>query len=221
MHKRTTMAAVASALALSAFAVPGAAQADEVVGDTTMKVVVNGGSDIVLGTTKTKTFTMTVTATDDSGIKEDYNVPSLWHGPGQKMPDDPHGFVVPDNGTGDCVAHSATTTTCTFTLTMNPRIDTQDNTTAGIWKVVTCPAGAGSRPRHVTARSGRGAIPAPAGMVSGSPSRSSARQLLPAPGPPTRTGTDSRRSRPTPTDAAVPQRGESGALPSLKRFMES
>ncbi|MEU8915573.1 hypothetical protein [Streptomyces nigrescens] len=72
MHKRTTMAAVASALALSAFAVPGAAQADEVVGDTTMKVVVNGGSDIVLGTTKTKTFT------DDSGIKEDYNVPSLW-----------------------------------------------------------------------------------------------------------------------------------------------
>lgn len=92
---------------------------------------------------------MTVTATDDSGIKEDYNVPSLWHGPGQKMPDDPDGFVVPDNGTGDCVAHSATTTTCTFTLTMNPRIDTQDNTTAGIWKVVTCPAGAGSRPRHV------------------------------------------------------------------------
>ncbi|WP_327158381.1 hypothetical protein OHU45_33820 [Streptomyces tubercidicus] len=23
---------------------------------------------------------------------------------------------------------------CTFTLTMNPRIDPQDNTTAGIWK---------------------------------------------------------------------------------------
>ncbi|MGA5267146.1 DUF5707 domain-containing protein [Streptomyces lydicamycinicus] len=135
MRKRTTMAAVAGALALSAFAVPGAAQADEVVGDTTMKVVVNGGSDIVLGTTKPKTFTMTVTATDDSGIKEDYNVPALWYGPGQKMPDDPHGFVAPDNGTGDCVAHSATTTTCTFTLTMNPRIDPQDNTTAGIWKV--------------------------------------------------------------------------------------
>ncbi|GAO08363.1 hypothetical protein TPA0598_03_08240 [Streptomyces lydicamycinicus] len=92
MRKRTTMAAVAGALALSAFAVPGAAQADEVVGDTTMKVVVNGGSDIVLGTTKPKTFTMTVTATDDSGIKkEDYNVPALWYGPGQKMPDDPTG----------------------------------------------------------------------------------------------------------------------------------
>ncbi|MFF9785804.1 calcium-binding protein [Streptomyces nigrescens] len=141
MRKRTIMSAVASALALSAFAVPGAAQADEVVGDTTMKVVVNGGSDIVLGTTKTKTFTMTVTATDDSGIKEDYNVPSLWHGPGQKMPDDPDGFVVPDNGTGDCVAHSATTTTCTFILTMNPRIDTQDNTTAGIWKVTASATG--------------------------------------------------------------------------------
>ncbi|WP_405407545.1 DUF5707 domain-containing protein [Streptomyces decoyicus] len=135
MRKRTTMAAFTSALALSAVAVPGAAQADEVVGDTTMKVVVNGGSDIVLGTTEPKTFTIAVTATDDSGIKEGYNVPALWFGPGRKMPDDPHGLVVPDDGDGHCVAHGATTTTCTFTLTMNPRIDPQDNTTAGVWKV--------------------------------------------------------------------------------------
>ncbi|MGY0060584.1 calcium-binding protein [Streptomyces sp. LZ34] len=136
MRKRATVAAVASALALSAFVVPGAAQADEAVGDTEItKVVVNGGSNIVLGTTNPKTFTIAVTATDNSGIKENYTFPVLWHGPGQKMPDDPYGLVVPDDVSGDCVAHSTTTTTCTFTLTMNPRIDPQDNTTAGTWKV--------------------------------------------------------------------------------------
>ncbi|GAB7103242.1 hypothetical protein JCM4814A_15560 [Streptomyces phaeofaciens JCM 4814] len=136
MRKRATVTAIAGALALSTFAAPGAARADESVGDTRItKVVVNGGSDIVLGTTSPKTFTLAVTATDDSGIKEDYNVPALWHGAGQVMPDDPWGLVLPDDPSGDCVAHSATTTTCTFTLTMNPRIDPQDNTTAGTWKV--------------------------------------------------------------------------------------
>ncbi|WP_445527127.1 hypothetical protein [Streptomyces cyslabdanicus] len=50
MRKRVTVSAVASALALSAFAVPGAAQADESVGDTKItKVVVNGGSNIGAG----------------------------------------------------------------------------------------------------------------------------------------------------------------------------
>ncbi len=66
------------------------------MGDTRItKVVVNGGSDIVLGTTSPKTFTLAVTATDDSGIKEDYNVPALWHGAGQVMPDDPWGWCSP------------------------------------------------------------------------------------------------------------------------------
>jgi hypothetical protein len=60
-----------------------------------IKVVVNGGSNIVLGTTNPKTFTIAVTATDDSGIKEDYTFPVLWHGPGQKMPDDPYGWLSP------------------------------------------------------------------------------------------------------------------------------
>ncbi|MCP9206074.1 calcium-binding protein [Streptomyces cucumeris] len=141
MRKRATMAAIASAVALSVLVVPDGAQADEVVGDTTMDVVINGGSDIVLGTTKPKTFTIAVTATDDSGIKEDYNVPALWYGPGPKGPDDPYGLVVPDNGAGDCVAHNATTTTCTFIMTMNPRIEPQDNTTAGTWKLTASATG--------------------------------------------------------------------------------
>ncbi|MGW5125942.1 calcium-binding protein [Streptomyces sp. NPDC004069] len=136
MRKRVTVSAVASALALSAFAVPGAAQADESVGDTKItKVVVNGGSNIALGTTNANTFTIAVTATDDSGIKKNYTSPALWYGPGQKMPDDPYGLVLPRDVSGKCVDHNATTTTCTFTLTMRPRIDPQDNTTAGTWKV--------------------------------------------------------------------------------------
>ncbi|SCF56508.1 hypothetical protein GA0115254_100718 [Streptomyces sp. Ncost-T10-10d] len=70
MHHRTTVADFAGALALSALTIPAAAQADDFSGDIRItKVVVNGGKDIVLGTTDVKTFTITVTATDDSGIE--------------------------------------------------------------------------------------------------------------------------------------------------------
>ncbi|MFK4070562.1 calcium-binding protein [Streptomyces sp. NPDC029674] len=127
MRKRAVVAAVVGAL--SAFAVPGGAQADEHEGDTQiLKVVINGGHDIALGTTKAKKFTLRVTASDDSGIKEDFTVPSLWNGS--------KGLVLPDNDTGDCAPHAGapTTSTCTYRMTLRPRIDPQDNTTAGIWK---------------------------------------------------------------------------------------
>ncbi|WP_308376183.1 hypothetical protein [Streptomyces sp. ISL-99] len=68
MRIRATVAAVSGALALSALAVP-AAQADGGHGDTTLtKVVVNGGKNVVVGTTEVRTFTVAVTAADDSGI---------------------------------------------------------------------------------------------------------------------------------------------------------
>ncbi|MFF1696475.1 calcium-binding protein [Streptomyces sp. NPDC058257] len=121
------MAAVVGAL--SAFAVQGGAQADEHEGDTQiLKVVVNGGRDIALGTTEAKKFTLQVTASDDSGIREDFTVPSLWNGT--------KGLVIPDNPTGKCVPHAGapTTSTCTYRMTLRPRIDPQDNTTAGTWK---------------------------------------------------------------------------------------
>lgn len=134
MDHRTTVAGLVGALALSALALPTAAQADDFSGDIKItKVVVNGGNDIVLGTTDVKTFTIAVTATDDSGIEVGRTSPTLWHTP---LPNgDYYGLVVPDNIAGTCVHPSFTTTTCTYTLKMNPRIHLQDNTTAGTWTV--------------------------------------------------------------------------------------
>ncbi|MFF2853016.1 calcium-binding protein [Streptomyces sp. NPDC058001] len=134
MHHRTTVAGFAGALALSALAMPGTAQADEVSGDIRItKVVVNGGKDIVLGTTDVKTFTIAVTATDDSGIEVGNTFPIMWHTP---LPNgDYWGVVGPEDIAGKCVRQSFATTTCTYTLKMNPRIHPQDNTTAGTWTV--------------------------------------------------------------------------------------
>ncbi|WP_030751933.1 DUF5707 domain-containing protein [Streptomyces sp. NRRL F-5135] len=133
MRHRTIVAGFAGALALPALAIPGAAQADEVSGDIRItKVVVNGGNNIVLGTTGVKTFTIAVTATDDSGIEVGRTFPVMWHRP---LPNgDYYGLVVPDDIAGKCVRESFTTTTCTYTLEINPRIDL-DNTTAGTWTV--------------------------------------------------------------------------------------
>ncbi|KUJ64207.1 calcium-binding protein [Streptomyces albus subsp. albus] len=127
MRKRAVMAAVVGTL--SAFAVPSGAQADGHEGDTQIiKVVINDGHEIALGTTKEKKFTLKVTASDDSGIKEHFTVPSLWNGS--------KGRVTPDDGSGDCVPHAdaPTISTCIYHMTLRPRIDPQDNTTAGTWK---------------------------------------------------------------------------------------
>ncbi|MFD5099823.1 calcium-binding protein [Streptomyces albidochromogenes] len=134
MHHRTTVAGFAGALALWALTIPAAAQADDFSGDIRItKVVVNGGKDIVLGTTDVKTFTIAVTATDDSGIEVGSTFPVMWH---TRFPNgDSHGLVIPDDIAGHCVRQSVTTTTCTHTLRMNPRIDPLDNTTAGTWTV--------------------------------------------------------------------------------------
>ncbi|MFE0172400.1 calcium-binding protein [Streptomyces sp. NPDC059002] len=134
MHHRITVAGFAGALALSALTIPAAAQADDFSGDIKItKVVVNGGKNIVLGTTDVKTFTIVVTATDDSGIATGNTFPVMWH---TEFPNgENYGLVVPGNVAGKCVRQNSTTTTCTHTLKINPRIHVQDNTTAGTWTV--------------------------------------------------------------------------------------
>ncbi|MFD7750463.1 calcium-binding protein [Streptomyces sp. NPDC059698] len=166
MRIRATVAAVTGVLALSAFVVPAVqaderpapglnvpsgaefsggapaeagaptAEADDFSGDIRItKVVVNGGEDIVLGTTAAKTFTIAVTATDDSGIETGNTFPVMWHTP---LPNGGYyGLVGPEDIAGSCVRQSFTTTTCTHTLKINPRIHPQDNTTAGTWTVRT------------------------------------------------------------------------------------
>ncbi|MFF2007550.1 DUF5707 domain-containing protein [Streptomyces sp. NPDC058195] len=133
MHHRTTVAGLAGALALTALTVP-AAGADEFSGDIRItKVVVNGGKDIVLGTTDVKTFSIAVTATDDSGIETGKTFPVMWHT--LLANGDALGLVTPADIAGTCVVQSFTTTTCTYTMKMNPRVHPHDNTTAGTWTV--------------------------------------------------------------------------------------
>ncbi|MEU4090975.1 calcium-binding protein [Streptomyces sp. NPDC026673] len=153
MRIRATVAAVTGALALASLAVPAAqasdkpaasalstfaakAGADEVVGDTKItKVVVNGGKDIVLGTTATKTVSLSVTATDPSGIEDVFAI--LWHGTDLESPDGVDGGVVPNEDTATCTvsATDPAVSTCKLTFTFDPAMDLYKNELAGTWKV--------------------------------------------------------------------------------------
>ncbi|MFF3330366.1 DUF5707 domain-containing protein [Streptomyces sp. NPDC002888] len=162
MRIRATVAAVSGALALSALAVP-AAQADP-QGDAGVskptaaerwgvspgkssvsgvrpdelpkvsKVTINGGKNIVVGTTYAKTFTVSVTASHPSGIADAYI--DLWHGegPGEGEYD---GALVSDAEAADCTASSATTSTCKLSITATPGYDLYANLLAGTWHVTT------------------------------------------------------------------------------------
>ncbi|KUF19744.1 hypothetical protein [Streptomyces silvensis] len=141
MRIRTTVAAVSGAVALSTFAVP-AAQAVDVpdvpsfaaaragddelpnediqVGDIKFtKVVVNGGKNIVVGTTAKKKFTVAVTATDPSGIEGAAGF--LWHG--RKFTEGSVDGVLqsPDDARPTCTRLNATTSTCTMPVTVDPK----------------------------------------------------------------------------------------------------
>jgi hypothetical protein len=145
-------AVMSGALAFSALALPAVAQADERpgatliapfsakspadegVGNTTIgSVSVNGGSDIVLGTTAKKKITVTVTATDDSGIND--AAIALWHGPDIDHAD---GALIPNEDIAACVPSTVdpTTSTCKLTITVDPQADLYMNALAGTWKVL-------------------------------------------------------------------------------------
>lgn len=161
MRIRATVAAVTGALALSALAVP-AVQADEkpdaglsvpsgaeVFGDGSgapaagaraaraaevpviKKVVVNGGKDIVVGTKSKQKVTVAITASSPSGIADAYAF--LWHG----HIDEVDGFLAPTQEFGSCkVSANPTTSTCTVSITIDPRSDDLwTSSLAGTWKV--------------------------------------------------------------------------------------
>ncbi|MEV7190872.1 DUF5707 domain-containing protein [Streptomyces sp. NPDC093510] len=156
MRIRATVAALSGTLALSALAVPAAqaddapkaagaatfaakAPADTAVGDTKItKITVNGGKDIVVGTTAKKTVKIAVTATDPSGIED--AVAFLWHGTSFDE-NNIDGSMVPETETGDCTAVNATTSTCTVTVVADPNVNIYSNILAGKWKVWTIAQG--------------------------------------------------------------------------------
>ncbi|MER7576992.1 calcium-binding protein [Streptomyces sp. NPDC126514] len=134
MRKRAILAVLATGTALSGFAGPSA-YADEIVGDVQItNVSVNAGKDIVVGVSD-KTVTVSVTATDPSGIWDADLY--LWRGPDGT---DPYysatDYVDPNEDTtpADCVASSATTSTCAKTFTFEPDWWVT-NANAGTWKV--------------------------------------------------------------------------------------
>ncbi|MEW1718383.1 DUF5707 domain-containing protein [Streptomyces sp. NPDC093109] len=130
MRMRATVAAVAAvtgALALSGLVVPvasAATTADPVVS----KGVVNGGKPIVVSATTAKKVTVSITASHSSGIKDAFI--ALWKGKNIETTQDVLG---PNEDHATCKAASATTSTCTMTITLAPKA--LFNTDATTWKL--------------------------------------------------------------------------------------
>ncbi|WP_030562090.1 hypothetical protein [Streptomyces aureocirculatus] len=124
MHHRTRIAVLGSALAVAVagFAAPVAlaAPAEDITID---KVTANGGKPVALGTTAGKTFSVSVTTSDDSGIK---SADITLFGPNSSM--------ATPTGNVKCVP-AGTTSTCTAKFTLDPDTDFYDNSPAGTWYV--------------------------------------------------------------------------------------
>ncbi|MFE6285815.1 hypothetical protein [Streptomyces sp. NPDC057877] len=126
---RTTLvrAGVAGALLFSgsvlAVPVAHAAETDVVI----EKVSVNGGKNIVFGISRTESFTISVTASDDSGIRHSGAFLEI----DREKGDDYWSY----HGVPTCTAVSSTTSTCKLTVTLERDIDLPRNTLAGPWDV--------------------------------------------------------------------------------------
>ncbi|AKN71018.1 sarcoplasmic reticulum histidine-rich calcium-binding protein [Streptomyces sp. PBH53] len=124
MRIRASVAVVGGALALSALSVP-AAQADGGYGDTKItKVVVDGDNKVQIGTSSPVTIKVSVTATDNSGIKGAQ--PFDLKGPG-------YGWEM--TGKPSCTVVNSTTSTCTASVKLDPKVDYLSNSNAGTWYV--------------------------------------------------------------------------------------
>lgn len=147
MRIRVAVTAVVSGtVVLSALAVPVAAQAAErtssrivrpndSLGNTKFSnAVVNGGKDIVLGTTGTKSVVVTYTATDQSGVA--LTEAFLWQGTDSSTTEGITGAL----GTDDDPECTETATqgvyTCKAVFNIHPATDMKDNGVAGTWKLI-------------------------------------------------------------------------------------
>ncbi|WP_340378189.1 hypothetical protein U5640_26215 [Streptomyces sp. SS7] len=126
MRSASRSAVLTGALALcgTVLAVPSAhaVETDVVI----KKVSVNGGKSIVFGTSRTESFTISVTASDDSGIK---------NGGFLQIDRDKDGEYWSYHGVPSCTASSTTTSTCKLTVKLERDIDLPRNTLAGPWDV--------------------------------------------------------------------------------------
>jgi hypothetical protein len=112
-----------------------AAAADEQLGDTSISnVVVNGGKDVVVGTTNKVAVKVTFTATDNSGIDNSSGYAVLYHGTDLDNSDAGASPSQAVGGATNCKTVSATTATCTMNYSIDPRSNLA-NYAAGSWKV--------------------------------------------------------------------------------------
>ncbi|MET9511477.1 hypothetical protein ABZX62_23925 [Streptomyces flavidovirens] len=130
MRAASTGALLAGALVLSGSALTATAPAAYAAetGVEIKKVSVNGGKAIVFGTSRTESFTISVTASDDSGINPNGH---RFFGIDREVGDDYWTY----HGTPTCTASSATTSTCKLTVRLESDIDLPRNTLAGPWNV--------------------------------------------------------------------------------------
>ncbi|RPE43709.1 hypothetical protein EDD90_6922 [Streptomyces sp. Ag109_O5-1] len=135
MRAITRLALFSTSAALVATATGATvAQADDGgAGNITIdKVVVNGGKPVVVGTTKTVSAKVSVTASDDSGIAETSYIYAVGPNPNFAQ-------IWYDDGDITCVKVSATTSTCTGTLTFDPQaaVGFVGNSAAATWNLRT------------------------------------------------------------------------------------
>ncbi|MFJ6986211.1 MULTISPECIES: calcium-binding protein [unclassified Streptomyces] len=128
---RLTLLGTGLALVVTATGAATARAVDGGSGDIRLdKVVINGGKPIVVGTTRVVSAKVSVTASDDSGIAETTYISAFGPTPNYAQ-------IWDDEIT--CRKVSASTSTCTGTLTFDPQAATGfvGNSAAGTWKLGT------------------------------------------------------------------------------------
>ncbi|MER7689820.1 hypothetical protein [Streptomyces sp. NPDC097610] len=131
MRDRTAWAAAGGAVALVLMTATGAHA--EGRGDVrVVKTVVNGGGNVIVGTSKTIRYPVDITVKDNSGVKGLTDVSTFNRASAYTF--------ATWNGDSSCTKKSATTSVCRATLTIDPAwiADSDDidtNKVAGVWQV--------------------------------------------------------------------------------------
>ncbi|MGW0184640.1 hypothetical protein ACWDV7_02625 [Streptomyces sp. NPDC003362] len=97
------------------------------------KTVVNGGNNVIVGTSKTIKYPVAITIKDDSGVKGLSHASTFYTG-------STSGGNFAEWTDTDCVKKSSTTSVCTATMTIVPAwiadsSDSDSNKAAGVWQV--------------------------------------------------------------------------------------
>ncbi len=131
MRGRTAWAAAGGAAALVLTTATGAHA--EGRGDIrVVKTVVNGGGNVIVGTSKTIVYPIAITIKDNSGVKRLTDVSTF-------NKTNAYSFAT-WNGDSSCTKKSATTSVCRATMTIDPgwiadSDDIDSNKVAGVWQV--------------------------------------------------------------------------------------